>query len=194
MGLLGARDVRSGTTLVIPTIPPRGDMLVRAFATAVAQTRPYEQIRVQVDTDKIGAGPNRTRGMREVTTEWTAFLDDDDELYPHHHQSLHQAALETGADVVYPWFDVKGGTDPFPMFEGRVFDPAEPNMFPITILAKTEVLNETHGFPLAVDGVGDDWPMWLELVDLGAKIVHVPVRTWLWNHHGKNTSGRPDRW
>ena len=26
------------------------------------------------------------------------------------------------------------------------------------------------------------------------KIVHAPMRTWLWHHDSKNTSGRPDRW
>jgi glycosyltransferase involved in cell wall biosynthesis len=185
--------MRDGTTLVIPTIKPRRELLIRAVDSALDQTRVFDRIIVQYDTNRMGAGPTRTKGMREVTTQWTAFLDDDDVLYPHHHQTLLDTADQTGADLVYPWFDVKGGTDPFPMFEGRVFDPAEPNMFPVTVLARTELLHHSHGFPLA-GPEGDDWPLWLELVSMGAKIVHVPIRTWRWNHHQGNTSGRPDRW
>jgi len=185
--------VTPGTTLVIPTIKPRRDLRERAIKSAEAQTLPFDQIIVEFDRDRTGAGPTRTRGMRQVETEWTAFLDDDDTLYPQHHQVLMDCAIETGADLVYPWFDVKGGTDPFPAFEGRVFDPADPNMFPVTVLAKTELLARSSGFPLA--GVeGDDWPLWKELIELGANIVHVPVRTWQWFHHQGNTSGRSDRW
>lgn len=182
-----------GTTLVLPTIKPRRDMREKAIRSAEAQTLPFTEILVEFDRDREGAGPTRTRGMMKVETEYTAFLDDDDELYPQHHQTLMDCALETGADLVYPWFDVIGGTDPFPMFEGKVFNPAEPNMFPVTVLARTDLLQRSSGFPLA--GIeGDDWPLWKELISMGAHIVHTPVRTWRWRHHQGNTSGLPSRW
>ena len=169
-------------------------MLTRALESVWKQKRPFSDVFVMVDIDKRGAGPTRTRGMDQVTTKWTAFLDDDDELYPNHLDVLIHHALDHDADLVYPWFDVAGGSDPFPAFEGKPFDPAEPNMFPVTVLARTEILHASHGFPLAKDTDGDDWPLWQELVVLGAKIRHVPVRTWRWHHHQANTSGRPDRW
>lgn len=185
--------MRDGVTLVVPTIPPRRKLLTRALDSVWNQKRPFSDVFVVADLDGRGAGPTRTRGMRQVNTKWTAFLDDDDELYPNHLDVLIHHALDADADLVYPWFDVQGGSDPFPQFEGREFDPAEPNMFPVTVLARTELLNESHGFPLA--GVeGDDWPLWLELVSMGARIVHVPVRTWRWHHHQGNTSGRPEWW
>ena len=162
--------------------------------SVMKQTRKFSDYFVVPDINKEGAGPTRTRGMMAVSTEWTAFLDDDDELRPNHLEVLIHAALDNGADLVYPWFDVVGGTDPFPMFEGRVFDPENMNMFPVTVLARTEILQASNGFPVN-DGVqGDDWPLWKELVSMKAKIVHVPVRTWKWHHDSKNTSGRPDRW
>lgn len=194
--------LRSGVTVVIPVHPPRikNGMLDKAVRSVTNQERKFSDCVVVVDINKEGAGPTRTKGMRSVTTEWTAFLDSDDELYPNHLEVLIHAAIDNGADLVYPWFDVKGGGDPFPMHEGKVFDPEAPNMFPITVLAKTELLQATDGFvrkpspthPHILEG--EDWCMWLQIIALGGKIVHVPVRTWRWNHGQHNTSGLPDRW
>lgn len=181
-------------TLVIPTIPPRTQLLKRALDSVWAQRRPFSDVIIATDLGHEGAGPTRTRGMRAVTTEWTAFLDDDDELHPDHLDVLIHGAIDSGADLVYPWFEVAGGTDPFPMHEGKVFDPADPNMFPVTVLARTEVLQASDGFPLSDGVTGDDWPLWLQLADMGAKIVHVPHRTWTWYHNSGNTSGLPGRW
>lgn len=186
--------MRSGVTLVVPTIPPRRKMLDRALGSVWAQRRPFSDVHVCVDVDRRGAGPTRTRGMMRVDTEWTAFLDDDDDLYPDHLDVLIHHAIDHDADLVFPWFDVVGGTDPFPEFEGQPFDTANPHMFPVTVLARTDVLQQTHGFPLACDSDGDDWPLWKELCAMGARIEHVNKRTWRWYHHGSNTSGRPDRW
>ena len=185
--------LRSGVTLVTPTIPPRVQHLKRAMSSVLKQERKFSDWFLIPDINREGAGPTRTKGMRAVATEWTAFLDDDDELYPNHLEVLIHAAIDHHADLVYPWFDVGGGTDPFPQFEGKEFDPAEPNMFPVTVLARTEVLQASSGFPLA--GVeGDDWPLWQELVSMGVHIHHVPVRTWRWWHNSGNTSGLPDKW
>jgi len=190
-------SVREGVTLVIPTIPPRTNLLHRAITSACQQARPFSDIHIAVDLDREGAGVVRTRGMRTVQTRWTAFLDDDDELLPQHLDVLIRNAEATGADVVFPWFTVAGGTDPFPQFFGKPFDPELPHMFPITVLARTELINATAGFredPEYTDGNGEDWIMWLELVQMGAKIVHVPERTWIWHHDSGNTSGLPTRW
>lgn len=192
--------MREGVTLVVPSIPPRKQLLVRALTSAYRQDRPFSDVITCIDLDKEGAGPTRTRGMRMVDTRWTAFLDDDDELYPNHLAELFVSVEQERADVVFPWFDVVGGSDPFPQFFGREFDSAAPHMFPITVLVRTELLVETGGFrrePSRHDASileGEDWVMWLELIDLGAKIVHRPVRTWRWHHDSGNTSGLPSRW
>lgn len=180
-------------TVAIPTIPSRGAYLARAIKSVSAQDLPPTDVVVSYDFAREGAGPTRTRALAKVTTEWTAFLDDDDEFNPNHLSILIDYAERTNADLVYPWFDVIGGTDPFPMFEGRAFNPNEPNMFPVTVLVRTDVIKETGGFPPPGPD-GDDWPVWLKLVEAGANIEHVPVRTWKWHHHGYNTSGLPDRW
>jgi Glycosyl transferase family 2 len=80
-----------------------------------------------------------------VTTEFVAFLDDDDTFMPEHLEKLREAQLDSGADVVYsmpfiPQLAAQGGIDPSGMW-GAPFDTGRAA-----------------------------------------------------EHHGWNTSGRPDRW
>jgi hypothetical protein len=109
--------------------------------------------------------------------------------------SLAHQAL-TGADVVYPWFDVVNGVDPFPQFEGKLWNPDEPHIFPITVLIRAKVA-QSISFGEAADGLrisNEDWIYWQEINRSGAVISHLPRRTWKWHHDSGNTSGRPDRW
>lgn len=184
------------TTVVIPTIPPRAALLLgRALPSVFCQTLPAAAVVVVPDLRREGAGGPRSRGLASVQTPWTAFLDDDDELLPDHLVVLHAAQHEHDADVVYPWFRVVGGTDPFPEYRGVPWDPASPHIFPITYLVRTE-LAQRFSFPAPLDGRcgGEDRPFIDALNAAGAKIVHVDVVTWLWHHDSGNTSGSPTRW
>lgn len=177
-------------TVVVPYHPARArnGMLNRAVASIRAQTLPHHLVTVE-DTNRQGAAATRQRGLDQVATEWTAFLDSDDEMDPTHLQQILACANTTGADYVYPWFRVKGGRDPFPMFFGKPWDDAHPHATTITILVRTE-LAQSIGFK----GFGEDFAFTKACVVAGAKIVHHPARTWTWWHHGAgNTSGRPDR-
>lgn len=160
------------------------------------QTEPACAIAIAIDDQKQGAGPTRTRALQMVRTEWTAFMDDDDELKPNHLQLLFTAAKETGADVLWPWFEVSGGTDPFPGHRGHQLNPDNPHIFPITTLVRTE-LAQRSVFPssdVTGDWIADDWPFWRSMQADGAKFHHIEDRTWIWHHDSGNTSGRPDRW
>jgi glycosyltransferase involved in cell wall biosynthesis len=177
-------------TVVVPyhTARVKNGMLKRAVNSVNAQTIPHLLITVE-DTDRQGAAATRQRGLEQVITEWTAFLDSDDELDPTHLAQLLACAAETGADYVYPWFRVKGGTDPFPMFFGKPWDNAHPHSTTITILVRTELAQQVGFRPVA----GEDFTFTKDCIIAGARIVHHPARTWTWWHTGKNTSGRPDR-
>lgn len=189
--------MRSGITVAIPTIPPRRKLLARALDSVAGQVCPASDIVIAYDLNREGAGPTRSRALDSVRTEWTAFLDDDDEFYPQHLNVLIHFAEATGADLVYPWFDVAGGNDPFPVLEHLEFDPEHPHMFPITVLARTEILQDTGGFrrePSLYDASvmeGEDWIMWLNVLKAGGVIKHAPERTWKWHHDSGNTSGMP---
>lgn len=191
-------------TAVIPVHIPNlhNGMLHQAMASVSRQTQPVDQISVAVDRNHRGAAATRDDALSGVTTEWTAFLDSDDHWYPNHVAALLNTALMTGADVVYPWFDVRDGFDPFPQYEGQPFNEKvmreTQNFVPITVLAKTELLHRSGGFAANVRGPAnnpcDDWGMWLALLDAGAKFVHHNGRTWAYHWHRGNTSGSGENW
>lgn len=196
----------SGVTVVVPSIPPRAGMLQRALASVWAQELAPAAVIVTLDSDKRGAPYNRDDGLAKVDTEWVAFLDDDDELYPAHLRRLLRVAVESAADLIYPWFDVAGGTDPFPQFFARPWSNNEPHQVPVTFLARTAAVRDAGGFagdwdPAHDPGTdkqgnraGEDFQLILRLCKADARIVHLPERTWRWHHHSANTSGLPSRW
>lgn len=187
--------MKPGVTVVTPFhgARERNGMLKRAAASVRAQTVPVEHVLAH-DVHHKGAAVTRNHGLALVETEWTAFLDSDDEMDPTHVEQLLACARETGADYVYPWFRVRGGVDPFPMFFGKPWDDDQPHSTTITILVRTG-LAKLVGFTASPVGAvgGEDFRFTKGCVAAGAKIVHLPVRSWTWVHHGKNSSGRPDR-
>jgi glycosyltransferase involved in cell wall biosynthesis len=187
--------------VVIPSIPPRAAMLRRALASVHRQTLQPAEVIVQYDHDREGAPITRSRGLDRVTAPYVAFLDDDDELLPEHLERLAAHLAATGADLVYSWFTVIGGTDPFPHLFGRPFDPANPCQTTITTLARTEAIRDVGGFVSedfgtddAGNRAGEDFQLINRMVSRGYRIEHLPERTWLWHHHASNTSGQPTRW
>lgn len=112
--------MESYVTVVIPT-RNRPQRVVRAAKSALAQTYGVAQVVVVVDGQDIatvaalmelgdarlrwivlpesgGANHARNVGAAASTTEWIAFLDDDDEWFPH--KSEAQLALADEADIV----------------------------------------------------------------------------------------------
>jgi hypothetical protein len=196
----GHAKVKPVVNVVVPFLELRraNGLLDLAVRSVLAQTTPVELVLAE-DIHHMGAPLTRHCGLQLVETEWTAFLDSDDELDPTHIEQLLACAQDTGADYVYPWFRVRGGTDPFPMFFGRPWDDTAPHQTTITILVRTG-LAQTVGFheppeDSTVGGQrgGEDWYFTLGCLAAGARIVHHPARTWTWWHTGFNTSGRPDR-
>ncbi|MFB6776481.1 glycosyltransferase family 2 protein [Streptomyces sp. NPDC056352] len=193
--------MKPGITVVVPTHTARvrNGMAKRAIGSVLGQTLPAASIIVEHDIAGAGAPDTRDRGLRKATTEWVAFLDSDDQMKPVHLERLMECALETGADYVYAWYKAVGfGVDPLPHF-GRTFNPERPTQTTITTLVRTE-LAQSVGFREPPEGAlidgeryGEDFLFTVECVKAGARIVHLPERTWLWNFHGSNTSGRADQ-
>lgn len=165
------------------------------------QTLSPKQVIVQTDNNRAGAAITRHKGLEQVDTEWVAFLDDDDEFLPEHLEELHTAAQVTAADYVYSWYTVVGGVDPRPEYFGVPFDPCNPIQTTITTLVRTELAQKTGFLPDTEEDLtspdrhyaGEDWRFTQRCVEAEAEIVHHPYKTWLWYHHGSNTSGLP-RW
>jgi glycosyltransferase involved in cell wall biosynthesis len=193
--------LQPGISVVVPTHPARvrNGMTKRAVGSVLGQTLPAAAIIIEQDLTRAGAAATRHRGLMKVTTEWVAFLDSDDQMKPNHLAELMACAEETGATYVYSWYEAVGfGADPLPHF-GRPFDPASPTQTTITTLVRAE-LAQAVGFREPPPGAlingeryGEDFQFTIECLAAGARIVHHPARTWLWNYHGANSSGQPGR-
>lgn len=194
-------------TVVIPHIPSRVTELQRALASVWAQTYQPDEVVISTDIYKNGSAATRTRGMHHISTNWIAFLDDDDELLPDHLEILMKAAIRDGErpSIVYPGCRVVGpdGVE-LPRREewgrfGREFDPEllrQMSYIPVTSLINVYVARRTFFGPPVdhPESNYDDWGFYLRALNAGATFLHVPEVTWIWHHHGANTSGRPDRW
>lgn len=195
----------------IASIPPRREQLARAIGSVIRQTRPADELHVAFDHNHDGEAPTRNRVIACAKTDWVAILDDDDEFDPIHLEAMLGHAGLAGADVVYSWYEVIGGTDPHPHVFGQPWDPAHPVQTTVTLLWRRSLLEELGGFrPLPADnGVdengnrhGPDFDIVLRANALGAKISHLPQVTWKWHHWGTstprhpygNTSGLASRW
>ncbi len=195
-------------TVVIPSIPVRGQLLTRAVRSVARQTlRPYG-LAVAIDVDREGAPRTRQRALDTVQTHWVAFLDDDDEFMPQHLDHLLSFALDGGFDYAYSWFRVvlAGGviTDHDPVFPVTHYttpwDPANPRQTTVTTLVRTDLAKEVGFVSPASDEAliegqraGEDWDFTLGCNEKG-KIGHLIEKTWLWHHDSGNTSGLPTRW
>lgn len=193
-------------TVCIPSIPPRHRQLAAALESVARQDRPPDAVAVAHDLDAAGAATTRNRAAAMARTEWVAFLDDDDTLHPQHLDRLLAHQADTGADLVYPWFDLihlgtlRNDLDPLGAF-GRPFDPAElasRNFIPVTYLVRRELVEAVGGFPVCGSEAWpmddcEDWGFLQAVVAAGATFSHLPERTWSWHHWGGNLSGKPWR-
>jgi hypothetical protein len=186
----------SDVTICIPSIPPREDFRKRAVKSVLDQTVACD-ISLVIDEGHEGAWATRNKAAQGATTEWIGFLDDDDILMVHHVEHLLSIAAEHKASMVWGWFAVIGGGDPWPHYRGRQYNPEEPHVVPITYLIKRKLFLKTGGFQGDVYGAWDlqDQPV----VDAAFKLSKGGLfaderKTWWWHHHAHNTSGLPNRW
>lgn len=181
-------------TVVTPTIPPRGEMLLRALRSVTEQTLPARALSVAVDTQHAGAASTRQRALEAVQTGWTAFLDDDDWFYPQHLETLARLIITHDADYAYSWFD---GNNPFPQHRGKQMNPVDPHHTTTTVLVRTSLAREARIAPHADANEvwpGEDWRFTQRCVDLGARFIGTADVTWFYHVHSGNTSGLGTGW
>jgi glycosyltransferase involved in cell wall biosynthesis len=189
-------------SIITPTVPPRADLLARAVkSVALQKLQPVAHL-IETDFAHEGSAIVRNRALDRVSTEWVAFLDDDDELLPHHLRVLHGWAERLCVDVVYPKCRIVRDGQELPMcpeWAGRPDMPFDPDILrqrsyiPVTSLVRTELAQKVGGFSYPEGSGYDDWGMYLKLLDAGARFMHCPVLTWVWHLGSQNSSGDPAR-
>lgn len=106
--------MKPGITVVMPTIPPREQLTIRASQSIVRACYELSELYSEmptvllsvVDDQREGAAKTRHRGLLAVDTEWVAFLDDDDVMHPDHLVQLYGAALEHSVDYLWSRFQI----------------------------------------------------------------------------------------
>jgi glycosyltransferase involved in cell wall biosynthesis len=180
-------------------------MCQHASDSAWAQTVKPREVIIIYDEHHRGAAWARNTGLANVSAPYVLFLDDDDALAPQALEMLLAAVEETGADLAYPCTEVLGGRDPLAVaHEGRWVNPCgvpfgeeqerhlryAGNFIPLGWLADTELVRHVGGFPPAGGpGREEDYQLLINLLNAGARFVHVPERLYRYLIHGANTGG-----
>lgn len=205
-------------TVVIPT-RDRPALLADALASVAAQNHPATRTLVvddgsmeppatapegAVEVVRGGAGGGvsaaRNRGLERVTTEWVAFLDDDDLWAPH--KLARQLAAATRAGAAFAWCAVVVVDHRRrPVGIVRAADPAAllPRLLrtnvvgtPSAVLARTELVRAVGGFDEELALLAD-WDLWLRLATAGRGAASPEVLVAYTEHPGSMTvtaSGR----
>lgn len=189
-------DLDPGITVCVATHPARlrNGLLNRALISISTQTLQPRQVLVLNDVDREGVGVIRQRLLDLVTTQWTAWLDSDDEWLPQHLEKLMVVAEETDSVYVYSWFHAP--MDPLGHF-GLPFNPCTPHHTTMGILERTDLAKEV-GFPPSETNSrfsNEDWAHITGFAKLacerGLKMTHLAERTWSYHMGHGNTSGLP---
>lgn len=185
-----------GITVCVAAHPARlrNGLLARALASVWAQTRQPEMVLLANDVDKLGAGATRQKLLSMVQTEWTAWIDSDDEWYPEHLEKLLRVAEDTDSVWVHPYFESQ--QDPLGHF-GLPYNPCTPHHTTMGILERTDLAQEVGFPPSATVGKfsNEDWAHITGFAALccerGLKMTHLAERTFKYNMGHGNTSGLP---
>jgi GT2 family glycosyltransferase len=194
------RDVDDSIAVVIPT-HNRPDALVGAVGSVVAQTSAADEVVVVDDgsqppvhvpvlramlpnisvlrNDSAGGGnAARNRGWRSSTSEWVAFLDDDDRFAAGKLAALREAMrTDPGADVLYhtAWIrmvnegvgyqtapkDLRTSDDPYTdLLVGNYVGGTS------MVAVRRSALQEVGGFDGALPSM-QDYDLWLRLAEHG---------------------------
>lgn len=144
-------------------------------------------------------------GVAYATSEVVAFLDDDDLWDPRMIEgAVTRLSSDDRPDVVWVGWRLFYGRD----LKGR-FEPAEEpllraieaggdlfrvlcerNLIPMcSAVTRRETLLHCGGFDESLS-YGEDWDLWLRIIQKGARIVHLAVPYYFYRRHGDNVTDR----
>lgn len=149
-------------TIIIPTIGRK--TLERAIHSVEHQTIETE-LEVELDINHEGQAVVRNRMIKDCTTKWVGFCDDDDWLDPHYHEWLDEATI--GVDMIIFYMQhgngliIPGHTD---------VDRLKYNWVGISFALRTKVAKQ---FPFE-SMIGEDFDLIKRVKNAGYRIKIVP--------------------
>jgi hypothetical protein len=194
-------------TVITPTIPPRGELLNRAIRSVVSQTLQPAAHLIMADIGRVGAPKMMDDCLRHARTEWVATLADDDELLPHHLQTLTDLLENTGADIAYTHFRYSnlGNGGHLEQFRGLPFDHDNPRQMTGVFMGRRQLLLDLGGHSEGFDTesydrdsqgnrVGEDFHLVRKLAASRTPVAVSPEVTWIYHVGHVNTLGMPSAW
>lgn len=176
--------MNSRITVVTPSLPDRDDELVEAIMSVDAQTEPVAAHLILTDLKKHGPHWVRNTLIKDVKTEFTLFLDDDDVLDSDYIETV--SPFLDDYDVIYTWCRLIGHpNNPNLAMEFNEAKLRRFNFIPVTAVVRTEMLKAVGGFG---EPPYEDWKLWLKLLDAGARFKPIYEKKWeyRWSHGGQN--------
>lgn len=208
-----ARGTFADVTVVTASLPARAELLKLAVRSVEHQTRQpvahiIAQHRFEVWVnfrERIARTMNMAR--RAVTTEWVAFLDDDNQWLPDHvrlaEQHFHRADVVYSPCTPMACHDGSGSTFMFnaidvnaePNFVGR---QSVENLIDTNCFIRRAMLDELGWFTESwghygiseLGCISPDHDLFYRLALWGARFVHQPVPTWVYNQHADFQSSK----
>lgn len=164
-------------TVITPTVAGREALLEECKESVKNQTVPVADHRWLLDVNRHGPALTRNVLVRDVETEWIAFLDDDDILLPNHFE-VHQPFLDD-YDVIFSWGMVVHRDGGQALFDSS-YNPERilqgHNSIPVTATVRRSLFNYVTGFRL--EERFEDWALWRDLIYAGARFKCIEEVTW----------------
>jgi glycosyltransferase involved in cell wall biosynthesis len=161
-----------GVTVVIPSIPPREAMRERAKLSAWAALTRLEESGLLPDVAGTGVVvANDERKLGAARTRHLGLMNVQTEY----------VAFLDDDDVMLPDHLEK-------LYAAALEHQADYLWSRFVIVHSDGSLQPGPAF------LGEDFEFTTRCRKGGAEFWHVPAVTWHWHHHGRNTSGLPDRW
>lgn len=153
-------------TVCLVSLPERHRLLCEALESVHAQTLRPDAVLVGIDPRVVGEAENMNRLIRAASTEWVAFLHDDDLWDPDH--LLHGTSIE--ADIAVASFRLHGRPEhSIEPHHCDYQDLRRTNWFPPSaVLARRQPFLDRGGFVHAEPGAWVDWTTWKKQLDAGA--------------------------
>jgi hypothetical protein len=171
------------------------------------QTVKPEAHLIMVDVHREGAPVMLDKTITLAQSDWVAILADDDELLPHHLETLWDMVTRENADIGFTHFRYShlGDAGHLERFRGVPFDHDNPRQMTGVFMARRDLLLEVGGHsggfdPLSYDRddsgnrIGEDFAIVKKLADVGARFAVSPEVTWIYHTGHRNTLGMPNAW